>query len=192
LDRSFGALQTLFLSTDIDAGGLGLEPPAIGICLGIFGITNGVLQAIFFPKILRRIGPQRVALMGIAAFPAIFGLFPVINNLARARGLSIVVWAAVVVQLSLVFIMDMSYGAIFIFVNSSAPNKNSLGSVNGMAQTTVSICRAFGPAASTSLFAISIEKNWLGGYAVYSIFIMLSALGISFAARLPREAWKHK
>jgi hypothetical protein len=118
LDRSFGALQTLFLSTDISMGGLGLDPPAIGTLLGIFGISNGILQGIFFPKIIRRIGPQRMILMGMAAFPAIFTLFPMINNLARSWGLSVVVWATVVVQLFLAFVMDISYGARSLFFHS--------------------------------------------------------------------------
>jgi uncharacterized membrane protein len=47
----------------------------------------------------------------MAAFPAIFLLFPVINYLARSWGLSAAVWAAVVFQLFLVIIMDMAYGA---------------------------------------------------------------------------------
>jgi hypothetical protein len=116
LDRSFGALQTLFLSTDINMGGLGLDPPAIGMCLGISGISNGILQGLFFPKIVRRIGPQRVILVGMTAFLAIFALFPVINNLARVWGLSAVVWATVVLQLSLVVVMDMAYGARSLFL----------------------------------------------------------------------------
>ena len=37
-----------------------------------------------------------------------------------------------------------------------------------------------------------MEHNILGGYAVYAIFILLSALSLLLAARLPHELWKEE
>jgi hypothetical protein len=79
-----------------------------------------------------------------------------------------------------------------MFITAAAPNKRSLGSTNGMSQTSCSIARAFGPVISTSLFSFSVEHNILGGYAVYAIFILLSALSLLLAARLPHELWKEE
>ena len=73
-------------------------------------------------------------------------------------------------------------GAVFMIIRSSAPSNRSLGAVNGIAQFVTAIMRAIAPATSTSLFASSLEYNWLGGYAVYPICILLS-VAVAFSAR---------
>jgi MFS family permease len=77
-----------------------------------------------------------------------------------------------------------------MFVTASAPNKRSLGAVNGLSQTTVSVARALGPAVSTSLFSLSVEQNLLGGHAVYFILFIFSCLALLLAIQLPHEMWK--
>lgn len=79
-----------------------------------------------------------------------------------------------------------------MFVAKAAPNKRSLGAVNGLSQTTVSICRALSPAITSSLFALSLEHNLLGGYAVYLFLIVLACFSITLATRLPKEPWKRE
>jgi hypothetical protein len=80
--------------------------------------------------------------------------------------------------------------SVFMFIASAAPNKHSLGATNGMGQTVVSVVRAIGPALSNSLFALSLEHNALGGYAVYAIFVVISAISLLLARRLPKEPWR--
>jgi hypothetical protein len=95
-----------------------------------------------------------------------------------------------------------------MYITSASPSKRSLGSVNGMAQLTgesicvysdmvqltdafsASIVRTLGPAASTSLFAASHRYNLLGGCLVYVVFVMLSALAVFLASKLPSDAWE--
>ena len=78
-------------------------------------------------------------------------------------------------------------------IRSSAPSNRSLGAVNGIAQFVTTVMRAIAPAASTSLFAFSLEYNWLGGYAVYFIFILLS-VAVAFSARPlpPSGTWSRE
>lgn len=83
-------------------------------------------------------------------------------------------------------------GCIFIFIASAAPNKRSLGATNGLGQLVISVLRAIGPATSTSLYAFSVEHNIFGGYAVYMIFFILSAMSLLLAIRLPKEPWVGK
>lgn len=78
-----------------------------------------------------------------------------------------------------------------MFVNSSAPSRRTLGAVNGVAQFCASVARAIGPAAATSLFATSLERNWLGGYAVYVILVTFSIALIFASVALPRDTWSH-
>ena len=76
-----------------------------------------------------------------------------------------------------------------MYVASSSPNKRSLGGTNGIAQLSASIVRAVGPATSTSLFAASVEYNWLGGNAVYVVLVLLTGLSLVVGNKLPRDLW---
>ena len=82
-------------------------------------------------------------------------------------------------------------GAIFMFMTTSVPTKRSLGGLNGIAQTIASLSRAFGPAAASALFAMSLEHKWMGGHAIYYVLIALTCGCLIPAAYLPRNSWKH-
>ena len=69
-------------------------------------------------------------------------------------------------------------------VTESAPNRGSLGAINGLAQTAVSTARAVGPALSTSLFSFSVQYNILGGYGVYTTLTSVAGLAILLALEL--------
>ena len=84
-------------------------------------------------------------------------------------------------------------GCILIFLTSSAPNKRSLGATNGLAQLSASIMRTIGPAAATSLFSISVQNNWLDGYGVYGVWIVVCCVALCVAVQLPYQPWdKHR
>lgn len=70
---------------------------------------------------------------------------------------------------------------------SSAPSSSALGATNGLAQTTASIARAIGPESATSLFAISVEKDLLGGRLVYVVLLVLVGLGLVASLGLKEE-----
>ena len=77
-----------------------------------------------------------------------------------------------------------------MFVSSAAPNKRSLGAMNGLAQTIVSTQRAVGPAAAASLFAFSLQNNIWGGQFAYAVLLALAGVGLYAASQLPRNTWK--
>jgi len=111
IDMAMLALLPLFYSSPIEHGGLNLSPSTIGTLLGTFGLLNGVFQAVFFAKIIKRFGAKNLFITGISSSILIFLLFPVINLLAvRSGRVSPVVWVAVVCQLVIAIVMDMSYG----------------------------------------------------------------------------------
>ncbi|KAI0327808.1 MFS general substrate transporter [Cubamyces sp. BRFM 1775] len=189
LEIAYRAVQPLFFSTPIDLGGLGLPPSTIGIILGSFGVMDGIFQALFFAKFVGWWGQKRVFQLGMSMFIPLFLLYPFMNIVARSAGTSPTLWALVVLQLALSVIMDMAYGCCFMFVTSAAPNRNSLGATNGMAQLAASVVRAIGPAGSTSLFALSIDRWWLQGYGVYVIFTALACVLMLVGLPLPRYGW---
>lgn len=75
-----------------------------------------------------------------------------------------------------------------MFINASAPNQLSLGAVNGLGQTLVSIGRLLVPALASSLLSFSIEHDVLGGhgYVVYATLLLATFGGILIALSLPR------
>jgi MFS family permease len=103
------ALQSVFYATSIELGGLGLPPRTIGYCLSTFAFINGTLQACFFAPLVRRFGPRRLFLTGVTIFVPVFGMFPLINTVARTYGTGPVVWCLLVFQFVLLVSMDMAY-----------------------------------------------------------------------------------
>jgi hypothetical protein len=207
------ALQPLFFATPIHLGGLGMSPPTIGLCLGIFGLLDGAVQGLFFAKVVRRVGLKRLFFTSLFCFVPLFATFPFINHFARKWGLSPAVWALIVFQLMINCITEMAFGrcpflslrqqnshcscsvdpgCAFLYVTSSVDNPRALGSVHGIGQTTASLVRAVGPAMATSLFAYTLQNDWLGGLGVYIVLITISLCGLPLAYKLPEEIWKHK
>lgn len=80
-------------------------------------------------------------------------------------------------------------GCAFIYVRAAAPSRRSLGATNGLAQTSISVVRAIGPALSNALFAVSLEKNIAGGWFVYIVFIALTGAALYAASYLPKTLW---
>ncbi|KAG2153184.1 major facilitator superfamily domain-containing protein [Suillus clintonianus] len=60
LDISFRVLLPLFFSTPTYLGGLGFSPSSIGSWLALFGIVDGVFQALFFAKIVDWLSAKRL------------------------------------------------------------------------------------------------------------------------------------
>ncbi|KAF8902180.1 major facilitator superfamily domain-containing protein [Mucidula mucida] len=186
LNIAFNALFPLFLAMPREIGGLDMPPSTIGYIMGSYGLLCGVYQFLFFTRIIHALGERRVFINGMMVYPLIFALFPVISMCAGTW----LVWVGLAVIITALVVMDMSFGAIFMFITASAPNKASLGATNGLSQTVVSITRAIGPAFATSLFSLSVEKNILGGYGVYALFFILSILALFLAVQLPMEMWE--
>ncbi|KAI0364558.1 MFS general substrate transporter [Pilatotrama ljubarskyi] len=189
VEIAFLALLPLFFATPVELGGLGFDPPTIGLILGTFGLLNGTIQALLFAKLMDIWGPKRMFQQGLLMFVPLYLLFPIMNLYAKAHGITPVIWGLVFLQQLILVVMDLSFGAIFIFVTSAAANNRCLGATNGIAQLIASIMRAIGPAVATSLFAASLEHNWLGGYGVYPILIAITVSLTLVSTRLPRDMW---
>ncbi|KAG1767177.1 MFS general substrate transporter [Suillus placidus] len=187
LDICIFALMPLFYSTPNYLGGLGFAPPAIGSWMALFGIIDGLFQVLFFAKVVDRLGPKRTFYIGISCFIPIMIMFPVMSWLVFSRGIDYMVTIALVCQLVLIVMWDMSLASIFMFVTASAPAKNVLGAVNGMGQMSISIAHAVGPLFASSIFAFSKDHNILGGHAVF-VVLCIPAVGMLWlASHLPEE-----
>ncbi|KAM6504175.1 Major facilitator superfamily domain containing protein [Amanita muscaria] len=189
MDIAFMSLLPLLMSTPVELGGLGCSPAIIGYVLGALGAYVGTVQIAFFSKLVRRFGERRIFIMGVLTVTINSLLLPVISSITRKNGVTWVVWCLLAFALALEVIMDMSFGCISIYVTTSSPSKSSLGATNGVAQTMVSFARAIGPGLATSLFALSLQHNLLGGYAVYAVIFLFSCISLLLVVRLPPHMW---
>ncbi|KAF8626604.1 hypothetical protein AX17_006522 [Amanita inopinata Kibby_2008] len=187
VDIAFRTVQPVFFATRIEDGGLGLSPAAIGDILAVFGLLNGLLQLAILAPLLERWGSKKVFILGVASAIPLFSSFPVINYLARTQGYSTAVWIAVLFQISCSTLISMSYGAIFMFIQTAAPNRASLGATNGLNQMTVSVMRAIGPGAANSLYSLSIDKGYMGGQMVYYVLSGTVLVSLYLATLLSRD-----
>jgi hypothetical protein len=120
LDMSAMALVPLVWSTPIDMGGLSFSPATIGLWLSGYGCLNGVIQFVFFPRVVGRLGPGRVVLTSVALYVIIYSMFPFENLAARLAlsggdAASVAVWPLVVLQLVAICITDMGFSEFFSF-----------------------------------------------------------------------------
>ena len=77
-------------------------------------------------------------------------------------------------------------GCVFIYLTDAVPDRTSLGATNGFAQTTASTMRAIAPAASSSIFAFSLEHNILGGTLVYWLLDIVVLGALCASVRFPK------
>ncbi|TDL19260.1 MFS general substrate transporter [Rickenella mellea] len=190
VDIAYRAVQPVFWAMPISLGGLGLTPSTIGVILSILGCGNGIFQVFFFADIHNYLGSRTLYLIGMASAFPLFALFPLTSVLAENFGVGTVVWIAVGAQLGFTLLFNVCYGCIFIYITAASPNKRSLGATNGLAQMLVSITRCIGPAVANSLFSLSLEHGYLGGWLVYYVLILITAVAFAGGTMLPRKLWK--
>ena len=84
-------------------------------------------------------------------------------------------------------------GAVPTFIATASPNKASLGATNGLAQVSVSIVRAIGPALASSIYSLSIDEDhhYMNGGLVYYVTVALSLGAIWAGSLLPKDPWKN-
>jgi hypothetical protein len=99
VEISYRAIQPLFLSTPINSGGLGLDPPSIGKILACLGILNGIFQVTCFARAHAICGTKTLFVGGLCCAVPVFALFPVMNAVARVYGVGLAVYSVVALQI---------------------------------------------------------------------------------------------
>ncbi|KZP15402.1 MFS general substrate transporter [Athelia psychrophila] len=172
LDSSIAAVWPLLLASPIENGGLGFSPPTIGTITGISSLCHGVTQAVFFARILKRWDAKNVFIASIISYMLFYALMPVTNVFARQAGhVTPFVWGLVILEEVFLFASYSSYSCMFIFLSQAAPTQAALGKTHGLGQTVSSVVGSFGPAVATSLVAVSLERNLLGGALGYLLLV---------------------
>jgi len=196
-------IQPIFYATSFSNGGLGMSPYLVGICLGTFGLANGIFQALFFSVAVMRYGERRVYMAGLSCFGVVYMLCPIMNQLSKqTRHLSFSICATLLLQFFLLGIANLNFGvcshsrlavvpksdlwragAVMLFVVHAAPNPDVRGATNGMAHSIVCVVRVLGSTVGAALFSLSLERDFLWGYGFY-VFMSVGTLAAVFLARM--------
>ncbi|KAG2361956.1 MFS multidrug-resistance DHA1 sub-family [Suillus spraguei] len=183
---SFNSVLPIFYATSIERGGLSLDPSRIGTILAASGAAHVIFQLVFFTRLHDHFGAGALNTTGISSGIPIVILFPVINALARAHGVCLVVWVFVAIQTVLMVSLTMCFPCLSLFVREATPNRASLGATNGIVQMFNMGARVIGPASAASIFSYSVQEGhdaWL----IYYFLMALAFLAVGASLLLPRD-----
>ncbi|KAG8875169.1 hypothetical protein FRB97_005352 [Tulasnella sp. 331] len=186
----------LFAYTPASLGGLQRSPAEIGFFLSTLGVLGILLSLVAFPALQHRFDTLPLYRACMACWPVIFILFSATSIFARlvlrkntigtegdAAALAFI-WIGVSMILLIGRVAAMGFATHMIMVKMSAPNRESLGASFGLSQTMACLARALGPAFVSSLFALSIDKQILGGHFVWLVMFCIAVGGYAATQRL--------
>lgn len=187
-----GKLQQIFYATPIELGGVSLDPPRIGFIFATSAFADGIFQLLFYARLHDRLGARVIYMAGLGSGIPVIILFPVINALTRAHGMSFIVWFAIGVQRALIMIMDMCFPCIGLFVRAAAPSRASIGATNGIVQLVNGVARIIAPGCAV-VFSFSMQEGrdaWLV-YYFYAVLVFV-AIGTSMALPQDPSLWEER
>ncbi|KAJ7184255.1 major facilitator superfamily domain-containing protein [Mycena filopes] len=198
IGTAFDVVFVLFCYTPIAQGGLSFSVNQIGYALAISGAILAVFHLLLMPILLRAFLASKVYLTAMALWPVTFFLMPFLNLIAR-RGYdpdtqlmdpatNRLLWLAIAVVLLSSRVAALTYATNMIMTRDHAPGHSSLGACNGLVQFAMCVSRCFSPAFVSSVFALSIDNNLLGGYPMWvAAMICICLLGVYFAQTMVAE-----
>jgi len=179
----YSETEVLYLSTPIKDGGLGLSLRAIGTFASIRSAVMGISQLFVFPRVHDKWGSKYVFALGLSASIPQFLLWPLMNWIARRDGYSGLVWFGLAAQVCCSVLNEFAWLAISVFITQSY---GSRAAVLGFCEMVAGVLSAMAPAISNSLFSLSIDKGYLGGYMVYFVFICTAVMALCASSLLPK------
>ncbi|PTB35726.1 uncharacterized protein TrAFT101_010575 [Trichoderma asperellum] len=179
---SFNSLYPIFASSPSPAG-RDLSPTKIGISLSFAGLTTIVFQAFFFQPLKRRfgnLGTYRFALLGLSiamiTIPWVgYADDEPLFGLGTGTMWLFIELGAVLILKTICAVGGLS--CVMLLITNSAPSHNSLGTLNGVAQTLSALGRSIGPFVSGGLFTLSMGIHPKGEALAWSLFGGLAFLG---------------
>ena len=185
---SYTAVMPVFLFTPIRLGGFGFTPLWISIYMAVGGLAQSIWLLVIFPLLQKRFGTGGVLRLCAIAYPFFFAGGPAASLLLR-HNLNILFDVLVPIGLVLGSGVAMSFTAVQLSLNDINPRgSETLGTLNALALAFVSGIRAFSPALFTSIFAIGVRKQILGGYLVWLVMFVLTFGFIILMRFLPPKA----
>lgn len=138
--------------------GYGLDTKQIGVILSVQGLYSMLATIFLFPIIVRRLGALGLFRLIAISYPVLYLTTPylvILPDKLRMIGVyAIVIWKCT--------FATMAYPSNAILLTNSAPSLLMLGTINGVAASTASLSRAFGPTVSGFLFSVGMRIGYSG------------------------------
>jgi hypothetical protein len=166
---TFDAMLPTMLSTDAPddpdrslpfkfVSGYSLNTKQIGVILSVQGIYSMIATIFLFPIVVRKLGALGLFRLIVIAYPILYITTPYLvllpDSLQMVGVYGIVVWKCT--------FATMAYPSNAILLTNSAPSLLMLGTVNGVAASTASLSRGFGPTVSGFLFSAGLRLGYSG------------------------------
>ena len=141
-------------------GGFGLSAKTIGLILSFQGFLQMIAQIIIFPIVSDRFGSLTTFRIAVLGYPLLYLLIPylaLVPQTLRYPCITLVLLWKVTAQ-------SFSFPSQSIMLANSAPSKRVLGTLNGLAMSSASLARAFGPTVIGYIHAVGRQS----GYSIFS------------------------
>lgn len=152
-------------------GGYQLPSNEVGVVLGLQGVYQMVAQMIIFPFVVNRLGTLRTFRLVAACWGFLYIAVPylvLLPHMLRMPGLAVVLVIKVTLQ-------SLSYPSNALLLANSAPSLLVLGSINGVAASAASLCRAFGPTLAGFIQSAGSSIGYSG--LAWWVSALVAALG---------------
>ncbi|KAJ7702315.1 major facilitator superfamily domain-containing protein [Mycena rosella] len=192
ISTSFDVVFVLFCYTPVSKGGLSFSarPPQIwreiGYALAMSGVILAIFQLFLMPTLLRKYNAAKMYNFCMRIWPLTFFLIPLLNSIVRggydseraivAPTTKALLWIGIAVVLTCSRIATLAFAINMILVRNHAPSVSSLGAANGLVQAAMCVSRCFSPAFISSVFALSVGNNLLGGYPIWVLVMLMVCL----------------
>lgn len=138
--------------------GYGLDTKQIGVILSVQGAYSMMATIFLFPVVVRRLGALGLFRTIAITYPLLYFTTPYLvllpDNLRMVGVYVIVIWKCT--------FATMAYPSNAILLTNSAPSMLMLGTINGVASSTASLSRAFGPTVSGLMFSAGLRLGYSG------------------------------
>lgn len=168
--------------------GFDMDQKQIGLILSMQGIYQLFATLFLFPFIVARIGTLH--LFRLLALTYFFLYFFTPYLVLLPKDLRVVgVYIAVIWRCTF---SSMAYPSNAILLTNSAPSLQTLGTINGVAASTASLCRAFGPTITGFLYAVGLSTGYSGLALWCNGLVTIAGALVSFQLTEPRGRMDEK
>jgi hypothetical protein len=162
-------------------GGFEFSTQTVGSILAVQGVLQMIAQLVLFPWINRKIGSLRTFWLTMGTYPLLYLIAPYLALLPerlRIPGIFLLLVWKVTAQ-------SLSYPSLNMMLVRASPSTKVLGTLNGAAASSASLCRGLGPTVSGAI-ATAGEHNGISGLAWWV------CAGIALVAWIPGSLMEEK
>ncbi|PSR80155.1 major facilitator superfamily domain-containing protein [Coniella lustricola] len=170
------------------AQGFGLDQKDLGFILSVQGIYQLFATVILFPFVVQRLGTLNLFRILAAFYFILYFILPYFVLLPDS-------WRIVGVYFAVFWrctFSSMAYPSNAILLTNAAPSLETLGTINGVAASTASLCRAFGPTISGILYGLGLTTGYCGLAWWCNGFVAIVGAFVSFQLTEPKGRMDEK